>query len=64
MRGRFDRYGVWQLNPQIVQFMIVWFVLCFFLPNVANGAHAAGLLFGMITGFTTAKISNARHTRS
>ena len=63
MRGRFDRYGVWQLNPQIVQFMIVWFVLCFFLPGVANGAHAAGLLFGMITGFTTAKIANARKAR-
>jgi GlpG protein len=63
MRGRFDRGGVWQLNPQIVQWMIAWFVLCFFMPGVANGAHAAGLLFGMITGFATAKIANARRPR-
>jgi GlpG protein len=63
MRGRFDRGGVWQLNPQIVQWMIAWFVLCFFLPGVANGAHAAGLLFGMITGYTTSLIANARRAR-
>lgn len=60
MRGKFDRGGFWQLNPQIVQWMIAWFVLCFFLPNIANGAHAAGLLFGMASGFLTAKIANAR----
>jgi GlpG protein len=64
MRGRFDRFGAWQINPQIVQWMIVWFFLCFFTPGVANGAHTAGLLFGMITGFTTAKISNARNARA
>ena len=60
MRGKFDRGGFWQLNPQIVQFMIAWFVLCFFLPGVANGAHAGGLLFGMAAGFLTAQIANAR----
>lgn len=63
MRGKFDRGGFWQLNPQIVQFMVGWFVLCFFLPGVANGAHAAGLLFGMLAGFTTAKLANARRAR-
>ena len=60
MRGKFERGGFWQLNPQIVQFMIVWFVLCFFMPGVANGAHAGGLLFGMASGFLTAQIANAR----
>ena len=60
MRGKFDRGGVWQLNPQIVQWMIAWFVLCFFMPNIANGAHAAGLLFGMVAGVATAKIANAK----
>jgi GlpG protein len=63
MRGRFDRGGTWQLNPQIVQWMIAWFVLCFFMDGVANGAHAGGLLFGMISGFTTAKLANARRAR-
>ena len=60
LRGKFDRGGFWQLNPQIVQFMIAWFVLCFFMPGVANGAHAGGLLFGMATGFLTAQIANAK----
>jgi GlpG protein len=64
MRGRFDRGGFWQLNPQIVQMMMIWFFLCFFvIPNVANGAHAGGLLFGMLIGFATAKFANFRRTR-
>lgn len=60
LRGKFDRGGIWQLNPQVVQAMIVWLVLCLFLPGVANGAHVAGLLFGMLTGYTTAMMANAR----
>ena len=64
IRGRYDRSGVWQMNPYIVQWMIAWFVLCFFLPGVANGAHAAGLLFGMACGLLTAVIANARRRRN
>jgi GlpG protein len=61
MRGRFDRGGFWQLNPQVVQMMMIWFFLCFFvIPNVANGAHAGGLVFGMLIGFATAKFANFR----
>ena len=65
MRGRFDRGSVWRLNPAIIQWMMVWFVLCFtpLVPNVANGAHAGGLAFGMLIGFTTAQLSNAGKAR-
>jgi len=65
MRGRFDRGGFWQLNPQIVQMMMVWFFLCFVvIPNVANGAHAGGLLFGMLVGYATAQFANLRRRRT
>ena len=64
MRGRFDRFGFWTLSPQIVQTMMIWFVICFtpLMPNIANGAHTAGLLFGMLCGFATAKFANYRRT--
>jgi membrane associated rhomboid family serine protease len=40
--------------------MIGWYFICLtpFIPAVANGAHTAGLLFGMLAGFVTAKMSN------
>ena len=62
MRGKFDRGSAWQLSPQIVQTMMVWFFLCFtpLIPNVANGAHGAGLLFGMAAGFLIAKSATRR----
>jgi GlpG protein len=64
MRGKFDRGGFWTLNPQIVQTMLVWFVLCLFvIPMVANGAHAGGLVFGMVAGYLTAQLANSRRRR-
>jgi GlpG protein len=65
MRSKFDRTSLWRLNPQIIQWMMVWFFLCFtpLIPNIANGAHAGGLLFGMLAGWATAQIANARRRR-
>ena len=65
MRGKFDRGSAWELNPQIVQTMMVWFFLCFtpLIPNVANGAHAAGLLTGMAAGFLISKTATWRRER-
>jgi membrane associated rhomboid family serine protease len=33
--------------------MIIWFIACFtpLVPNVANAAHAAGLVMGMAWGY-------------
>ncbi len=62
MRGKYDRTALWRLNPVIVQTMLLWFVLCFtpLLGQVANGAHAAGLVFGMIAGFVTGRLASGR----
>ena len=65
MRGKSDRFMAWELHPHIVQTMIVWFFLCFtpLIPNVANAAHAAGLILGMTVGFLAGKISVWRRNR-
>lgn len=65
LRGKYDRTAVWQLNPTIVQTMLLWFVLCFtpLLGHVANGAHAAGLVFGMIAGIVSGKLATSRRVR-
>lgn len=57
MRGKFDRTGFWRLNPQIVQMMMIWLVVCYTgaLGPIANAAHTAGLVFGMASGFIVAK---------
>jgi membrane associated rhomboid family serine protease len=45
--------------------MMIWFFLCLFvIPNVANGAHAGGLLFGMLIGYATAQVANLRRKRT
>jgi GlpG protein len=60
MRSKFDRLVTWQVSPQVIQFMIGWYFICLtpMIPNVANTAHTVGLLFGMLTGFVTAKMAN------
>ena len=58
MKGKFDRDQSWQLNPQTVQLMLMWMVLCFtgLLGPIANGAHLGGLLIGMLLGITSARL--------
>ncbi len=62
MRGKYDRFAGWQLNPTIVQTMMVWFVLCFtpIIPHVANAAHLVGLLVGAGWGYCTARLARRR----
>jgi len=58
MKGKFGRDLNWQLEPQIVQLMLVWMVLCYtgvFGP-VANAAHTGGLLIGAALGFASARL--------
>jgi len=53
IRGRFDPASGLFLNPATVTMMIVWFFLCLvgLIGSVANGAHAAGLVMGMVWGY-------------
>ena len=58
IRGRVDPASGLSIHPHIVILMLVWFFLCFTpLPfmvagvKIANGAHAAGLIAGMIAGY-------------
>lgn len=53
VRGRLDPRSGLHLQPHTVAMMIIWFALCFanVIPNVANGAHAAGLSLGIIWAY-------------
>jgi GlpG protein len=52
IRGRCDPSSGLILSSTTVWMMLVWFFLCVanVIPNVANGAHAAGLILGMLWG--------------
>ena len=58
MKGKFGRDQGWQLNPQTVQLMLMWMVLCFtgMLGPIANGAHVGGLLIGALLGIASARL--------
>jgi len=58
MMGKFGRDQNWRMDPQTVQFMLMWMVLCYtgLLGPVANTAHTVGLLIGALLGFASARI--------
>jgi GlpG protein len=58
MKARFHPELGLRIHPSAVVYLMVWFVLCFtpvirFITGsyVANGAHAGGLIAGMILGY-------------
>lgn len=57
LRGRTDPASGFYLHPHIVTIMMVWFFMCLTpLPEmanmkIANGAHVAGLVTGVVTGY-------------
>lgn len=53
MRGKFDPACGLFLNKQTVVMSLIWFFVCLvnLIPNVANGAHAGGLILGMAWGW-------------
>ena len=53
MKGKYQPHLNVGVSPQTVTVMMFWLVLCFtpLIPNVANVAHAAGLLVGVMFGF-------------
>ena len=52
MRGRNDPASGVGLDPQSWTIMLIWLVLCLagFMGRIANTAHVAGLLIGLIWG--------------
>jgi GlpG protein len=57
MQGKFNPRGALHLNPQTVQFMMIWFVICLtgMVGPVANTVHGVGAFVGMAWGFVSAK---------
>jgi GlpG protein len=55
MKSKFHPASGYYLHPQTVMMMLIFFVICFtpFIPGIANGAHAVGLVVGVIWGFTS-----------
>jgi GlpG protein len=53
IRGKFDPGSGLYLHSYTVTMMILWFAACFtpLIPHVANAAHAAGLVIGMVWGY-------------
>ena len=64
MKGKFDPASRLFLHKSTVALMIFWFFFCFtgLAGNVANGAHAGGLLVGIAWGYLTSGIIK-RHLR-
>jgi GlpG protein len=64
MKGKFDPASRLALHKSTVTLMIFWFFFCFtgLAGNVANGAHAAGLLVGIVWGYLTSGVIR-RHLR-
>lgn len=62
MQGKFNPRGALHLNPQTVQFMIIWFVICLTVlsDQVANTVHAVGAFVGMAWGYISAKRAAGR----
>lgn len=58
MKGKFGRDPGWELNPQVVQLMLMWMVICYtgLLGPVANAAHTGGLIIGVLLGIGSARI--------
>lgn len=56
MRGRNDPASGVGLDPQSWTIMLIWLVLCLagFMGRIANTAHVAGLLIGLIWGWVSA----------
>ena len=53
MKGRFDPESGLYLHPQTVVVMLIWFFVCLsgMVGSIANTAHGAGLIVGMVWGF-------------
>lgn len=62
MRGRNDPASGVGLSPQTWIIMMIWLVLCYtgWLGRIANTAHLAGLVVGLIWGWVSANYARQR----
>ncbi len=58
MQGRFNPQFGMALRQPIVVMMLTWFVVCWLgvVGNIANMAHTAGLILGVVWGFISAYV--------
>jgi GlpG protein len=58
MKSKYDPNSRIFLHKSTVTLMLFWFFFCFtgLAGNIANGAHAAGLIIGVIWGFFTSPL--------
>ena len=65
VRGRLDPGSGFDLQPQTVVMMVVWFFLCLTgaMGNIANMAHAGGLGMGLIWGFLSSLPARRRRPK-
>jgi len=53
IRGKYDPFSGYFLNPPVVYMMLIWLGVCMvgWIPNVANTVHVVGLVTGMAWGY-------------
>ena len=51
MKSVFDKHLGVILDRQAIYMMLFYYIICFFLPGIANTAHTAGLLYGVVFGY-------------
>jgi len=62
MRGKYDRTSGVGLDRQSIQWLLIWLVICFsgLIGHVANTAHLAGLVIGVVWGRVSAFFASRR----
>lgn len=62
LRGKYDRASGLYLDPMSITILLVWLVLCYTgaVGSVANTAHLAGLIVGVVWGWVSAYIATNR----
>lgn len=62
IRGKFDPGSGLQLDRDTVLMSLIWFAICFtgWVGPIANGAHAGGLVLGMLWGWLAARHPDPR----
>lgn len=62
MRGKYDRASGLYLDAQSIQWLLIWLVICYskLVGNVANTAHIAGLVIGVVWGRVSAYFASRR----
>lgn len=62
LRGKYDRASGVYLDSRSIQWLLIWLVICFagFVGRVANAAHIAGLVIGIVWGRASAYLASRR----